>query len=84
MGGGSRAVTKRSGHDIPISGFLSKLTFSIETLFLFRVGANVNIYMVKWGLGRLAWKSRISYISFYQQCLKNVNPVEFMDIKAEA
>lgn len=83
MGGGSRAVTKRSGHDIPISGFLSKLTFSIET-FLFRVGANVNIYMVKWGLGRLAWKSRISYISFYQQCLKNVNPVEFMDIKAEA
>lgn len=33
------------------SGFTSKLTFNIEKLILLVVGANVHIYLVKWGLG---------------------------------
>lgn len=52
---------QRPHQAIPISRpSQAKLTFNIEQILL-RVGANFNIYVVKWGLEKLVWKSRIPY-----------------------
>lgn len=49
--------------------FPSKLTLNTKKILL-RVGANFNISVVKWGLEKLAWKSRILSTLFHWLYLK--------------
>lgn len=67
--GESHVATEPGTTHSYFQAFPSKLTFNTEKILL-RVGANLNISVVKWGLEKLVWKSRILSTLFHWSYLK--------------